>query len=368
MRELIVDLQRWLRQGRRVVLARVVVLEGSGPRDPGAAMAVDGDGEVIGSVSGGCVEGAVVAEALDVLRTSERRLVSFGYTDGEAVGVGLTCGGTIHLFLAELGSAGPSAALLDDLATAVSDHRPAVLATVVEGSGVGDGLLVVDGREPVGRLADPGLHRVVLRDAEGVLATGATAVRHYGSEGQAIDDQVAVFFETFAPPPRLIVVGAVDFTASLVRVAKALGYHVTVCDARAVFATRARFPLADEVVVDWPHRHLDQVGGSLGPRDAVCVLTHDAKFDVPAIVAALGTEVGYLGAMGSRRTTAERAESLRAAGVTEAQLGRLLAPIGLDIGARTPEETAIAICAEMIAQRTGRDAPRLRDGTGPIHR
>jgi xanthine dehydrogenase accessory factor len=146
-----------------------------------------------------------------------------------------------------------------------------------------------------------------------------------------------------------------------------LGFHVTVCDAREVFATKARFPLADEVVVDWPNRYLAEVGASLGPRDAVCVLTHDAKFDVPAIIAALGTEVGYLGAMGSRRTTEQRAERLRDEGITDEQLERLLAPIGLDLGARTPEETAVAICAEIIAHRTGRAAPRLRDGDGPIH-
>jgi xanthine dehydrogenase accessory factor len=162
--------------------------------------------------------------------------------------------------------------------------------------------------------------------------------------------------------------GAVDFTAALAKVAKVLGYRVTVCDAREVFATRRRFPMADEVVVDWPDRHLAEVGAGLGPRDAVCVLTHDHKFDVPAIKAALATGVGYIGAMGSRRTHAERLERLHAEGVTDDTLERLMAPIGLDIGARTPEETAIAVCAEIIAMRTGRPAPSLKGGTGPIHR
>jgi xanthine dehydrogenase accessory factor len=166
----------------------------------------------------------------------------------------------------------------------------------------------------------------------------------------------------------MIIFGAVDFTAALAKVAKLLGYRVTVCDARPVFATRARFPMADEVVVSWPDRHLAEVGPSLRARDAVCVLTHDPKFDVPAIVSALATEVGYLGAMGSRRTTDERIERLREAGVDDAGLGRVMGPIGLDIGARTPEETAVAICAEMIALRTGRSAPSLRDQPGPIHR
>jgi xanthine dehydrogenase accessory factor len=250
---------------------------------------------------------------------------------------------------------------------AIRAHRPAVLVTVIDGPGTGAKLLLVEDDEPAGHLLDPDLQRVVLRDAEAALAAGATSVRRYGEQGQANEETVTVFFESFAPPPRLIIFGAVDFTAALVKVAKVLGYHVTVCDAREVFATKSRFPLADEVVVDWPHRHLAAVGASLGPRDAVCVLTHDVKFDVPAIKAALATEVGYLGAMGSRRTTEQRADRLRAEGVTEEQLVRIMAPIGLDLGARTPEETAVAICAEIIAQRTGRAAPRLRDRDGPIH-
>jgi xanthine dehydrogenase accessory factor len=360
MRDLLRDLARWRAQGQQVALARVVDLEGSGPRDPGAAMAVSGEGEVIGSVSGGCVEGAVVTEALEVLATGTPRLVTFGYSDDDAFAVGLTCGGTVHLFIEPLD-------WMDALQTAIRDHRPAVLATVVDGPGVGDKLLLIEGRTITGQLADPDLQRVVQRDAEAALAAGTTSVRRYGACGEANEEAVTVFFEAYAPPPRLLIFGAVDFTAALVRVAKVLGFHVTVCDAREVFATKARFPLADEVVVDWPHRHLAEVGAGLGPRDAVCVLTHDAKFDVPAIVTALGTEVGYLGAMGSRRTTEQRAERLRAEGVTDEQMERLLAPIGLDLGARTPEETAVAICAEIIAHRTGRQAPRLTDGDGPIH-
>jgi xanthine dehydrogenase accessory factor len=254
------------------------------------------------------------------------------------------------------------------LRDAIRAHQPAVLVTVVDGPGAGDKLLFVEGQEVAGALADPDLERVVRRDAEASLAAGTTSVRHYGACGEANEDTVMVSFEAYAPPPRLIIFGAVDFTAALVRVAKVLGYHVTVCDAREVFATPARFPLADEIVVDWPHRHLEQVGASLGPRDAVCVLTHDAKFDVPAILGALRTRVGYLGAMGSRRTTEQREERLRAEGVTDAELARLMAPIGLDLGARTPEETAVAICAEIIATRTGAPAPSLREGEGPIHR
>jgi xanthine dehydrogenase accessory factor len=238
---------------------------------------------------------------------------------------------------------------------------------MVEGPEPGAKLLVGPGADVRGSLGDADLDRVVARDALAELAAGKTAVRHYGLRGEARRRDLSVLVESFAPPPRLIVFGAVDFTTALTRVAKILGYRVTVCDARAVFATPQRFPEADEVVVDWPDRHLAAVAPSLGARDAVCVLTHDHKFDVPAIAAALRTDVGYLGAMGSRRTHAERLARLRQAGVEDDQLGRLMAPIGLDIGARTPEETAISICAEIIACRTGRPAPFLARRDGPIH-
>jgi xanthine dehydrogenase accessory factor len=216
-------------------------------------------------------------------------------------------------------------------------------------------------------MGSPDLDRVVARDTLGELEAGRSGTRHYGLDGEARQSELAVFIESFAPPPKMVIFGAVDFTAALARAGKLLGYRVTVCDARPVFATRARFPMADDVVVNWPDRHLGEVGSELGSRDAVCVLTHDPKFDVPAIVAALQTNVGYLGAMGSRRTHEDRIARLREAGVTDDQLKRLMAPIGLDIGARTPEETAISICAEIIALHTGRRPTSLRDVDGPIH-
>jgi xanthine dehydrogenase accessory factor len=261
-----------------------------------------------------------------------------------------------------------SGRLYEELAAAIRAEAAVALATVIAGPGQGGKLLVGPGRTPVGSLGNADLDRVVVRDALGELAAGTTVVRHYGEHGEARETVVAVFVESFAPPPQMLVFGAVDFTAALVRVAKVLGYRVTVCDAREVFATRARFPQADEVVVDWPDRLLRRVGGGLTARDAVCVLTHDAKFDVPALVAALATDVGYIGAMGSRRTHAERIVRLEEAGVDAASLLRIRAPIGLDIGARTPEETAVSICSEIIAQRTGRqDARPLSDTEGPIH-
>ena len=264
--------------------------------------------------------------------------------------------------------------LFDLLAASLRAEEPVALAEVVEASEeaadlFGAKLVVRPSGDPVvaGSLGNADLDRVVGRDALGELAAGLTVTRHYGRRGEAGERAVSVFIESFAPPPRMVIFGAVDFTAALARVAKVLGYHVTVCDARPVFATAARFPMADELVVAWPDKYLDEQGPSLGPRDAVCVLTHDPKFDVPAIVGALATEVGYLGAMGSRRTSDDRDARLRAAGVDDARLDRVMAPIGLDIGARTPEETAVAICAEIIALRTGRDAPSLKDRRGPIH-
>jgi xanthine dehydrogenase accessory factor len=253
------------------------------------------------------------------------------------------------------------------LRDALRDARPVALATVVTGPHIGAKLLVEVGQPSVGTLGDPGLDRVVARDAAGELEAGLTSTRHYGTHGEARARDVSVFIESFVRPPRMLIFGAVDFTAALARGAKLLGYQVTVCDARSVFATRARFPMADNVVNDWPDRHLAAVGPELGPRDAVCVLTHDTKFDVPALVAACATNVGYIGAMGSRRTHDKRVVRLREAGLVDADIDRILSPIGLDIGARTPEETAISICAEIISRRTGRTAPSLRDGRGPIH-
>lgn len=255
----------------------------------------------------------------------------------------------------------------DALRDALRAEEPVALATVIAGRNIGAKLLVKPESEALGGLGDAGLDRVVARDAQAQLQAGLTATRHYGRHGEARERAVEVFIESFAPPPRMIIFGAVDFTAALARAAKLLGYRVTVCDARAVFATPQRFSMADAVVNDWPHRYLAKVGEELGPRDAVCVLTHDHKFDVPAITAALETEVGYIGAMGSRRTHAGRLRRLTEAGVDEAALDRVMAPIGLDLGARTPEETAVSICAEIIALRTGRQRRSLRDVDGPIH-
>lgn len=261
--------------------------------------------------------------------------------------------------------------IYERLRDAIRGERAVALATLIRSTDpvqIGAKLLITPGESVVGSLGNADLDRVVARDTEGELAAGLTSTRHYGPNGEARQEGVSVFIECFSPPPRMIIFGAVDFTAALVRAAKLLGYRVTVCDARPVFATKQRFMLADDVVNDWPDRHLAAVGGDLGPRDAVCVLTHDPKFDVPAIRAAVTTKVGYLGAMGSRKTHATRTARLVEAGLTPDEIARVMAPIGIDIGARTPEETAVAIVAEIIALRTGRVVASLRDGEGPIHR
>jgi xanthine dehydrogenase accessory factor len=260
-----------------------------------------------------------------------------------------------------------------DLAAAIRSEAPVALVTVIDGPNTGSKLLVRPDHDPLGGLGHPELDRVAHRDALAELEAGRSGVRHYGPAGETTPEDlvdtplVRVFVESWAPPPQMWIFGAVDFTAALAKVAKVLGYRVTVCDAREIFATRRRFPMADEVRVTWPGPMFDERGKELGPRDAVCILTHDPKFDVPAVQGAVATEVGYVGVMGSRTTHERRVERLVEAGVTAEELDRLMSPIGLDLGARTPEETAISICAEIIARRTGRIAPSLRDGSGPIH-
>lgn len=260
------------------------------------------------------------------------------------------------------------------LATALREEQPVALVTVIDGPAVGSKLLVRAGRQALGSLGHDELDRVAHRDALAELEAGRSGVRHYGPQGETTPEDlvdtpmVSVFVESWASPPQMWIFGAVDFTAALAKVAKVLGYRVAVCDAREVFATRRRFPMADEVRVTWPTPMFDERGDELGARDAVCILTHDPKFDVPAVKGALATRVGYIGVMGSRTTHDKRMDRLAEAGVTDrVELDRLMSPVGIDIGARTPEETAVSICAEIIASRTGRVTPSLRDGEGPIH-
>lgn len=267
-----------------------------------------------------------------------------------------------------------SGPIYDRLRSLLVAEQPVCLASVIEGPGVGRRLLIEGDGATNGSLGSADLDRIVARDGLAELEAGRSGIRHYGPNGETTPEDllgtpiVRVFIESWAPPPQMWIFGAVDFTAALAKAGKLLGYRVIVCDAREVFATARRFPMADEVLVSWPTPLFEQRGGQLRTRDAVCVLTHDAKFDVPAIRGALATNVGYIGVMGSRTTHTKRLQRLAEIGVDGADdLARLMSPIGLDIGARTPEETAISICAEIIARRTGRIAPSLRDSDGPIH-
>lgn len=260
-----------------------------------------------------------------------------------------------------------SSTIFDLWVAGIKAKEAVCLVTVVQGQGIGNKLLVRPGEHAVGSLGHPELDRVVERDALAELEVGRSGVRNYGAEGQQREDDLTVFIESQAPPPKMLIFGAVDFTAALASAAKLLGYQVVVADARPVFATRKRFPMADELRVSWPDDVFDEFGEELGPRDAVAILTHDNKFDVPAVVRSLETRAGYIGVMGSRKTHDGRTGRLRDAGVNDEGLARLRSPIGLDIGGRTPEETAISICAEIIALHSGRKVDALRDTEGPIH-
>jgi xanthine dehydrogenase accessory factor len=318
MKEILETLERWTGEGLRVATATVVKTERSAPRDPGAMLAVSERGEVAGSVTGGCVEPAVYEEAREVLAGGAPRLRTYGIADDEAFEVGLPCGGTVHIFVDSLDTT-----LLAPIADALREERPIAVEVAISGPRVGAKRLVTSGDGVSGEL----------------LARGETAIVE--------TDDGELFVNSFAPRPDMYVFGAVDHAAAVAQVGRFLGYRVTVCDARARFATRERFPDVDELVVEWPDRFLSQA--PVDERTVICVLTHDHKFDVPLLKVALEGPAGYIGAMGSRRTKEARAEQLKAEGVTDEQLARVKAPIGLDIGSRTPEEVAIAVAAEVVA-------------------
>ena len=256
--------------------------------------------------------------------------------------------------------------LLSRWHAALAEQSPVAVATVIEGpeNSLG-GKLLVTPEDHEGSAGNDDLDRAVVEAARGLLEGGKTETRHFGPRGQRRMEDVAVFVQSFAPPPKMYVFGAIDFASAVARIGKFLGYRVIVCDARAVFATRERFPSADEVIVAWPDEFLKTA--EVDHRSVICVLTHDPKFDVPVLKAALETKAGYIGAMGSRRTHNNRTARLKEEGVSDEQLGRVSSPVGLDIGSRTPEETAVAVAAEIIASRTGHTGGRLAERSGPIH-
>jgi xanthine dehydrogenase accessory factor len=365
VRDILDPITGWWTADDTFGLATVVRTFSSAPREPGAAMAVSASGEVVGSVSGGCVEGAVYELATEVVASGEAVLKRYGISDDDAFAVGLTCGGIIDIFVEPVSH--QRFAELGEIADAVRQGRPVAVATVIEGPGiVGARRIIWQDEHATGTLgAGDRLDEAVDDDARGMLAQGVTAVRRYGPEGERRRDELAVFVQSFAPAPRMLVFGAIDFAAAVAKAGKFLGYRVTVCDARPVFATASRFPDADEVVTDWPHRYLSKI--STDERTVICVLTHDPKFDVPLLEVALRRPAAYIGAMGSRRTHDDRLARLRDVGISEAELARLRSPIGLDLGARTPEETAVAIAAELIQVRWGGTGRPLTATTGRIH-
>ncbi|WP_053752186.1 XdhC family protein [Streptomyces sp. MMG1533] len=363
MRDILPALNGWYASRAPFGLATVVAVSRSAPRDPGAAMAVGPGDEVVGSVSGGCVEGAVFELAQEVVASGEARLETFGYSDADAFAVGLTCGGEITLLVRPVTpESDPS---FGAVAESVAAGRPVTVATVTDGPAPRGATLAVWPDRVAGTLGTDGLDVAVTADARGELALGATGLRHYGPHGERREDAVTVFLHSFAPPPRMLVFGAIDYAAAVARIGDFLGYRVTVCDARPVFATPKRFPEGVEVVVDWPHRYLRDT--DTDDRTVICVLTHDPKFDVPLLEVALRRPAAYIGAMGSRRTHDDRMQRLTEAGLTEGELSRLRSPVGLDLGARTPEEVGVSVAAEIVALRWGGSGAPLTATAGAIH-
>ncbi|WP_371579549.1 XdhC family protein [Streptomyces sp. NBC_01314] len=357
----------WCREGRPFALATVIQVSGSAPLPPGTALAVDADSTAVGSISGGCVEGAVYELCQQVLADGGiPARARFGYSDDDAFAVGLTCGGEIEVLVQHVEpTAQPHLTVAME---EVVSGRPTAVAQIVDGPEelVGRTLcLFGDGSAHYGTLGGAREDRAVTAQARALLRAGRTGLVEVGGDADTCPDRLSVLVHTHASRPRMLIFGAVDFAAALSQAGSFLGYRVTVCDARPVFATPARFPHADEVVVDWPHRYLEHT--QVDSRTAVCVLTHDAKFDIPLLRLALDLPVGYVGAMGSRRTHDHRLDALREAGVPDDQLTRLHSPIGLDLGAHTPEETAISITAEIIAHTNNRTGRPLSHSTGPIH-
>ncbi|MGW1217662.1 XdhC family protein [Streptomyces californicus] len=363
------ELHRWIEEGREFAVGTVVSVGGSAPRGPGAALAVDSAGTAIGSVSGGCVEGAVYELCAQALQDGGTVRERFGYSDEDAFAVGLTCGGILDIMVTPVRADSPQREVLRAALAAAVAGGPAALARVVDGPDalLGRALLVrADGSAEGGLGGHPELDRTAAAEAAALLDTGRTGTIALSEDGSHCPGGLTLLVESSVEPPRMIVFGAVDFAAALVRAGKFLGHHVTVCDARSVFATAARFPEADEVVVDWPHRYLRRT--RTDARTVLCVLTHEARFDVPLLTEALRMPAAFIGAMGSRRTHEDRTRRLREAGVSDGELARLHSPIGLDLGARTPEETALSIAAEIVAARRGGTGRPLTGGAEPIHR
>ncbi|MCV9994297.1 XdhC family protein [Paeniglutamicibacter sp. ZC-3] len=356
------QLQPVLDRGESFVLATVVQTSSSAPRETGTCMAIMGDGSVIGSVSGGCVESDIYIRAEEVLATGEPVLQKYGFTDDEAFTVGLTCGGTIHVYIERVRQ--QELDHLQAVAAAILRGEQVASVTVLRGATESSHMLVFTDRHE-GNIGSEDSVQGTLATVRQMLARGVCGMVHLDADDKDGETGEMIFINSFVPPPRMIVFGTNDFAVALVRMGKVLGHHVTICDARGVFTTAERFPDADEIVVSWPNKYLEET--HIDDRTILCVLTHDEKFDDPLLEVALRSPAAYVGAMGSRSTTDRRRERLVARGLNESELLRLNAPIGLDLGARTPEETAISILAEVISQRENASCRQLNREAGPIH-
>jgi xanthine dehydrogenase accessory factor len=337
MRDVLPDIEKWRAEGRRVALATVIETWGSAPRTIGGKMAVSDDRRIAGSVSGGCVEGAVVEAAGEVLASGKARLLKFGVADDTAWSVGLACGGAIEVFVEPLDDA-----IFGPLRDALREERAAVVATVIRGEErVGRKVAVFSGGGSAG-------------DADAVLLSAACDALADGRSRKAALADEEIFLDVLRPSARIVIVGGVHIAVSLVPLAKRMGFRTVVVDPRQPFGSSARFPEADEIVSEWPDAALARL--RLNAGTAVAVLAHDPKLDDPALIAALASPAYYVGALGSSRTQEKRRARLLKAGVSEDALSRLHAPIGLDLGGRAPEEIALAILAEIVAARNGRAA------------
>jgi xanthine dehydrogenase accessory factor len=347
MRDLLDTVDRWLEEGRRVAAGTVIEVWGSAPRLPGAKMMVSGDGAMAGSVSGGCVEGAVVEEAGRVLAGGGPRLLKFGVSDERAWAVGLTCGGEISVFVEELAAGTEGRRLLEALRRSLEARRRVVSAVVISGEGTGRRMLVWESGESLGDLGAPRLNQRASLFAESLLEGGGATRKSFSSPSGSLE----VFFEAYLEPPELVVVGAVHVAIPLVQMASILGFRTVVVDPRSSFATRERFPEADELIAAWPQEALE---GRLHRGTFLAVLSHDPKIDQPALEMGLRSAAPYLGALGSRKSHEKRKEALKEAGFAEQEIGRIHGPIGLDLGGRKAEEIALAILAQVVATRHGR--------------
>jgi xanthine dehydrogenase accessory factor len=355
MRDVLEAVEGWAEGGDRVALATVVDTKKSAPQPPGTKMAVNDEGKMVGAVSGGCVEGQVVQVAEGILAGDDPQLLHYGIADEDAWDVGLPCGGEISIWVETY----DADSLQGRFAELARQGGRGALVTVLEGpKGVGAKLLLAEGEAPVGTLGGPELDAAA-------LALADEAMWSERSELHKHEDRT-LFVDAVAPPPRLIIFGAVDFAAQLAAAARLAGWRAFVVDPRKRFATADRFPEAERVIAEWPDKALDELGG-IDRATSIAVLTHDPKLDDAVLKIALRSEAQYIGAMGSRRAQEKRGERLLAQGLTDEELGRLAAPIGLDIGALTSAETAISIMGEITAVRRGHEGGRLMAVKGRIH-